>query len=315
MSMQTNNPQANCSPLGGRSPMGGTNPRAVMMRGEKPRDFQGTMKKLIGYLGSYRLLILVMMIFAMASTVFSIAGPKILGYATTKLYEGVMAKISGSGTIDFVYIGNIILLTLGLYLVSALFSYIQGWIMSGISMNITYRFRKDISDKINRMPLKYFDGTNYGEVLSRITNDVDTVSQTLNQSLTQIITSVTTVIGVLVMMFTINWQMTLVALVIVPLSFAIIGLVIGQSQKYFKQQQDYLGHVNGHVEEMYGGHIVMKAFNGEEESVKEFDGLNNTLFSSAWISQFLTGLLLPGYQFYRQPGLRSRLHPGRLPGH
>jgi ATP-binding cassette subfamily B protein len=297
MSMQTSNPQTQRGPFGGRSPMGGTNPRAVMMRGEKPRDFKGTMKKLIGYLGSYRLPILVMMIFAIASTVFSIAGPKILGNATTKLFEGVMARIGGTGTIDFVYIGNIILLTLGLYIVSALFSYIQGWIMSGISMNITYRFRKDISDKINRMPLKYFDGTNHGEVLSRITNDVDAVSQTLNQSLTQIITSVTTVIGVLVMMFTINWQMTLVALVILPLSFAIIGLVIGQSQKYFKQQQDYLGHVNGHVEEMYGGHVVMKAFNGEEQSVKEFDGLNNTLYSSAWISQFLTGLLYPVINF------------------
>ncbi len=177
------------------------------------------------------------------------------------------------------------------------FAYIQGWVMSGISMNITYRFRKDISQKINRMPLRYFDGTNHGEILSRVTNDVDTVSQTLNQSLSQIVTSVTTVIGVLVMMFTISWQMTVVALVIVPVSLGIIGLVINQSQKYFKQQQDYLGHLNGHVEEMYGGHVVMKAFNGEQKSVAQFDQINNTLFSSAWISQFLSGLMMPVMNF------------------
>ena len=283
--------------MGGQTPMGGPNPRAMMMRGEKPRDFKGTMKKLIGYLGSYRIPIVIMMLFSIASTIFSIIGPKILGSATTKLFEGVMAKISGTGTIDFDFIGNIILLTIGLYLVSALFSYVQGWIMAGISMKITYRFRKDIADKINRMPLRYFDSTNHGEVLSRITNDVDTVGQTLNQSLTQIITSVTTVVGIVIMMFTISWQMTLVALVTLPLSFGVIGMVIGKSQKYFKQQQDYLGHVNGHVEEMYGGHIVMKAFNGEEESVREFDRLNTTLYSSAWISQFLTGLLFPVINF------------------
>ena len=174
-----------------------------------------------------------------------------------------------------------------------MFSYIQGWIMSNVSMDITYRFRSDIAAKINRMPLKYFDGTSHGEVLSRITNDVDTVSQTLNQSLSQIITSVVTVVGVLVMMLTISWQMTLVALLIVPLSMVVIAVVVGQSQKYFKQQQDYLGHVNGHVEEMYGGHIVMKAFNGEADSVEQFDGLNNTLYGSAWKSQFLSGLMMP----------------------
>ena len=234
------------------------------------------------------------MIIAIASTVFSIAGPKILGQATTKLFEGVMAQIAGTGTgIDFDYIGRIILITLGLYLVSSVFSYIQGWIMSNISMDITYRFRRDIAAKINRMPLKYFDSTSHGEVLSRITNDVDTVSQTLNQSLSQIITSVVTVVGVLVMMLTISWQMTLVALLIVPLSMVVIAVVVGQSQKYFKQQQDYLGHVNGHVEEMYGGHIVMKAFNGEADSVERFDGLNNTLYGSAWKSQFLSGLMMP----------------------
>ncbi|MGD0173847.1 MAG: ABC transporter ATP-binding protein [Anaerolineales bacterium] len=276
----------------GAMPMGGGGPRA-MMRGEKPRDFRGTMVKLINYLGQYRILILVVMLFAIASTVFSIVGPKILGKATTKLFEGVMAKIAGTGTIDFGYIGNIILLVLGLYLVSALFSYVQGWIMSGVSMNITYRFRKDISQKINHMPLRYFDGTNHGEILSRVTNDVDTVSQTLNQSLTQIITSITTLIGVLVMMLTISWQMTLVALAMLPLSFLIIAAIVSVSQVFFKRQQDYLGHVNGHVEEMYGSHVVMKAFNGEEKSVEQFDGLNNTLYDSAWKSQFLSGLMFP----------------------
>jgi ATP-binding cassette subfamily B multidrug efflux pump len=241
-------------------PMGHGGPMA-MMKGEKPRDFKGTMAKLISYLGSYKLAILVVMVFAIASTVFSIVGPKILGKATTKLFEGVMAQIAGKGSIDFTYIGQIIIFVLGLYLLSTLFSYIQGWVMSGISMNITYRFRKDISQKINRMPLRYFDGTNHGEVLSRVTNDVDTVSQTLNQSLSQAITSVTTVLGVLVIMLSISWQLTLVALVMLPLSFIIISMIVKRSQVYFKQQQDYLGHVNGLVEEMYGGHAVVKAFN------------------------------------------------------
>ena len=256
------------------------------------------MRKLFSYLRAYRLQLGVAIIFAIASTVFTVVGPKILGLATTKLFEGVIAQLTGTGTgIDFAYIGNIILLMVGLYLVASVFSYIQGWIMAGVSMNVTYRFRKDISEKINRMPLRYFDGTNHGEVLSRITNDVDTVSQTLNQSLTQIITSVATVIGVLVMMFTISWLMTLVALAIIPLSFGMIALVIGQSQKYFKQQQDYLGHVNGHVEEMYGGHLVMKAFNGEAKSVEQFDEFNDTLYDSAWKSQFLSGLMLPIMNF------------------
>ena len=280
----------------GRGPMGHGGPMA-MMKGEKPRDFKGTMKKLILYLGSYRLSIVVVMLFAMASTVFSIAGPKILGNATTKLFAGVMGQIAGTGSIDFGYIGRMILWTLGLYVVSAAFAYVQGWVMSGISMNITYRFRRDISEKINRLPFRYFDGTTHGEVLSRVTNDVDTVSQTLNQSLSQIVTSVTAVIGVLVMMFTISWQMTLVAIVIMPISFGIIGLVVTQSQKYFKQQQDYLGHLNGHIEEMYGGHVVMKAFNGEQKSVEQFDQINTTLFSSAWRSQFLSGLMFPIMNF------------------
>lgn len=269
-----------------------------MMKGDKAHDFKGTMGRLIEYLGSYKTGILVVMIFAVASTVFNIAGPKILGRATTILFEGVMEKIAGTGTgIDFDAIGRIILITLALYLGSSLFGYIQGWIMSGISMDITYRFRKDIAEKIDRMPFKYFDNTSQGEVLSRITNDVDTVSQTLNQSLSQIVTSVVTVIGVLIMMLTISWQMTLVALLIIPLSMGIVVLVVRQSQKYFTQQQEYLGHVNGHVEEMFGGHLVMKAFNGEAESVKQFEGLNDTLYSSAWKSQFLSGLMMPVMRF------------------
>ena len=281
-------------PMGGRGqgPMGG-GPMALMRKGEKPRDFKGTLKKLIQYLGQYRALIIFIWLLAIASTVFSIAGPKILGKATTKLFEGVMSEIAGSGTIDFTYIGHIIITVLLLYLFSSVLAYIQGWIMSNVAMNITYRFRRDISQKINRMPFKYFDGTSHGEVLSRITNDVDTVSQTLNQSLTQIITSVTTVVGVLVMMFSISWQMTLVALIILPISFGIIGLIVGRSQVFFKRQQDYLGHINGHVEEMYGSHLVVKAFNGEAKSIAQFDQINDVLYDSAWKSQFLTGLLFP----------------------
>lgn len=277
----------------GRGPLGHGGPMA-MMRGERARDFKGTMAKLIEYLGSYKISIVIVMFFAVGSTIFTIAGPKILGKATTKLFEGVLEQISGTGSgIDFDYIGEIILITLGLYLASALFSYIQGWIMSGISMDITYRFRKDIAKKINRMPFKYFDSTSQGEVLSRITNDVDTVSQTLNQSLSQIITSVVSVIGVLVMMISISWQMTLIALLVIPISMVIIAVIVRQSQKYFMQQQDYLGHVNGHVEEMYGGHQVMKAFNGEAKSIARFDGLNDILYDSAWKSQFLSGLMMP----------------------
>jgi len=280
--------------MGGRGGMGHGPGGGMMPGGEKARDFKGTMKKLFGYLSAYKISIIIVFIFAAASATFSIVGPKILGKATTKVFEGVMGKISGTGGgIDFNYIQNIIFTLAGLYLLSSLFGYIQGWVMSGVSMKVSYRFRKDISEKINRMPLKYFESTNQGEVLSRITNDVDTVSQTLNQSLTQIITSVTTVIGVLVMMFSISWLMTLVALCIIPASMMIIMMVIRQSQKYFREQQDYLGHVNGHVEEMYGGHIVMKAFNGEKKSIERFDALNDRLYGSAWKSQFLSGMMMP----------------------
>ncbi len=286
-----NQNQPRRGPMGHGGPMGGP---MGMMGGEKARDFKGTLARLVQYLAPYRLPILVVMLFAAASTIFNIIGPKILGKATTRLFEGVMAQISGTGTgIDFPYIGNI-LITIGvLYLLSSLFTYIQGWVMSDVSAKMTYRFRKEIAAKINRMPLKYFDGTSHGEVLSRVTNDVDTVSQTLNQSLTQIITSTVTVVGVLIMMLSISWQMTLVSLVIIPLSAVVTGLVIKNSQKYFKQQQEFLGHVNGHVEEMYGGHVVMKAFNGERKSVEKFNGLNDTLYQSAWKSQFLSGLMMP----------------------
>lgn len=275
---------------------------AAMMKGDKARDFKGTMKKLIEYLGKYKLTIVIVMLFAVGSTAANIAGPKMLGKATTKLFEGVMAQLGGNGEIDFTYIGQIVGWTLGLYLLSTLFAYIQGWIMADVSTNIAYRFRSDIAAKINRMPLKYFDQTTQGEVLSRITNDVDTLNQTLSQSLSQIITSVVTVIGVLIMMLSISWLMTLAALVVIPLSGIVVSVIVKQSQKYFKQQQDYLGHVNGHVEEMYGGHIVMKAFNGEQKSIERFDTYNNTLYDSAWKSQFLSSLMMPIMMFIGNVG-------------
>ena len=281
---------------GGGGPMGGFGPRGggIQMQGEKPRDFKGTLRKFIQYIGKFKAQIVAVMIFAVASTVFAIVGPKIIGNATTKLFEGVLGIISGTGDgIDFKYIGNIILISLGLYGASALFAYIQGWIMSGVSMKVTYRFRRDISKKINRMPFKYFDNTNQGEVLSRVTNDVDAINQTLNQSLTQIITSVTTVIGILIMMLTISRIMTLVSVLIVPLSLIMIMTVVKRSQRYFTQQQDYLGHINGHVEEMFGGHNVMKAFNGEKRSIEKFNGFNNVLYGAAWKSQFLSGMMMP----------------------
>ncbi|NMB62804.1 MAG: ABC transporter ATP-binding protein [Chloroflexi bacterium] len=297
MSMQSKSsqsPRRMGGGLGHAGPGGGGPGGGMMLGGEKARDFKGTMSRLVNYLSVYKVKIIIVLLFATISTIFAIVSPKILGKVTTRLFEGVVAQIAGTGTgIDFNYIGQIILLLIGLYVVSALFSYIQGWIMTDVSMKLTYRFRKEISEKINRMPLRYFDGTSHGEVLSRITNDVDTISQTLNQSLSQILTSVVTLLGVMVMMFSISWLLTLVTLVVLPLSALFISLVVKQSQKYFKQQQDYLGHVNGHVEEMYGSHIVMKAFNGEQKSVEEFDRSNDVLYSSAWKSQFLSGLMMP----------------------
>jgi ATP-binding cassette subfamily B multidrug efflux pump len=301
MSMQDRTSSSDRRPTFGprrrRGPMGHGGPMA-MMKGDKPRDFKGAMVKLIQYLGPYRKSIVIVMLFAIASTVFTIIGPKVLGKATTKLFEGVLGQITGSGTgIDFDYIGRIILTTLALYLGSAAFSFIQGWIMANISIDISYRFRQDISRKINHLPFKYFDRVSQGEVLAHITNDVDTINQTLNQSLSQIITSTVTVIGVLIMMLTISWHMTIIALLIIPLSGVVVALIVRQSQKYFTRQQDYLGHVNGHVEEMFGGHLVMKAFNGEAKSIAQFDRLNNTLYDSAWKSQFLSGLMFPIMNF------------------
>lgn len=260
---------------------------------EKSTNFRGMMGKLFRYMGRYKWLVLLVFIFAAASTTANIVGPKILGTATTSLVNGVIAQISGTGVIDFASIGAILLEVLAIYIISAIFGFIQGWIMAGISANITYRFRQDISEKIDRLPLKYFDGTTYGEVLSRITNDVDTINQSLSQSLTQIITSVVTIIGVLIMMLTISWVMTLIALAMLPLSMILMGVVIGRTQKYFKQQQDNLGHVNGHVEEMYGGHIVIKAFNGEEKSVEKFNQLNNNWYMGSWKANFFSGLMIP----------------------
>jgi len=280
----------------GGGPMGG--PPGMLRGGEKAHDFKGTMVKLLRYLAPYKWSFVVVIVFAVAATIFTIVGPKIMGKATTKLYEGVVAQISGTGSgFDFVGIGNILLLVGGLYIVSAGFSFVQGWILNNVSMKLTYGFRKEISEKINRLPLRYFDTTNQGEVLSRVTNDIDTVSQTLNQSMTQIVSSVITMLGVLVMMLSISWIMTLITLIILPLSTIFIQFIVKRSQKYFKQQQDYLGHVNGHVEEMFSGHIVMKAFNGEKRSVEEFNKLNNTLYGSAWKSQFLSGLMMPVMNF------------------
>lgn len=279
-------------PMGGPGPMGG-----MGMMGEKARNFKGTMRQLAAYLNVYRVSISVVIFFAIASTFFMIVGPKILGSATTKLFEGVMAQLGGTGSIDFGYIGGIIGLLTILYLISSVFAYLQGWIMTGVSMKVAYQLRRDIAAKINRMPLGYFDRNSHGEVLSRITNDVETINQTLNQSLAQIISSVTLLIGVIVMMLSISWVMTLASILIIPLSMGLMVFVMSRSQKYFKQQQDYIGHVNGHVEEMYSSHNVMKAFNGEAKSIAKFEEYNATLYSTAWKSQFLTGLLMPMMSF------------------
>ncbi|MCB6571530.1 ABC transporter ATP-binding protein/permease [Eubacterium limosum] len=274
-----------------RGPMGRG---PVMASGEKAKDFKGTLKKLLAYLKPHRVAVTFVVIFAIASTVFNIVGPKILGQATTKIFEGVMDMIANTGSgIDFEGIAKILLFLVGLYIISAVFSALQGFLMTGVSMKVTYKLRENTFAKINRLPFKYFDKTSYGEVLSFLTNDIETVNQTLNQSLTQIITSVATVIGILVMMFSISWQMTLVTLCIIPLSFVFIVLVVKRSQKYFSSQQEYLGHINGHIEEIYGGHSVVQAFNNEEEAYKTFEGLNNNLYGSAWKSQFLSSLMQP----------------------
>ena len=275
-----------------RGPMG-----RGMQPGEKPKDLKKSVKKLMQYIAKYKIGIFIVMLFAAFSTIFNVAGPKILGKATTALSEGLMKKIQGTGSIDFHKIGLILLIVLALYLASALFSFVQGWIMTGITQKVCYRLRREISKKINRMPMKYFESRTYGEVLSRITNDVDTLGQGLNQSITTIITSVATLIGVLVMMLSISPLMTLIALIILPISMGLIALVTRKSQKYFHAQQEYLGHINGQVEEVYGGHLVVKAFNHEKETIDEFERTNRILYNSAWKSQFLSGMMQPIMMF------------------
>ena len=277
-------------------------PRNRMMPGEKAKDFKGTMGKLLTYLKKFLPSIVLVLVCAAASTVFSIFGPKVLGQATTKLFEGLIAMLTGTGSIDFAAIGQVLLFLACLYLISALLTYVQGWIMAGVATDLSYSMRRDISEKIDRMPLAYFDRVPNGEVLSRITNDVDTITQTLNQSLSQIVTNVTMMIGVLCMMLSISPLMTLVALCILPLSVLIVTRVVKLSQPFFRRQQEYLGHVNGHVEEMYGGHVIVTAFNGQEKSIETFDELNENLYHTAWKSQFFSGVMQPLMNFVSNLG-------------
>ena len=270
--------------------------------GEKAKDVKGTTKKLGQRLSSYKIAIIIVMIFAIGSTIFSIVGPKILGNATTEIYTGLMNKINRTGGIDFAKIGKIILFALGLYGVSTLFSMIQSYIMAGVAQKVTYKIRNELTEKINKLPMKYFDKKTNGEVLSIISNDVDTLSTGLNQSITQIITSIFTIIGILVMMFSISWEMTIVSLLILPISGVILKKVIGKSQKYFVKQQEYLGHVNGQVEEVYGGHNIVKVFGREEQAIKEFEKENEELYKSGWRSQFLSGLMHPLMNFVGNVG-------------
>ena len=270
---------------------------------EKANDFKGTTKKLIkDYLSKYKIALIIVIIFAIGSTIFMVVGPKILGNATTEIFNGIMSKLAGGAGINFEKIATILLTLLSLYIISALFSLIQGFIMTNISQKLTYKLRNDIVAKINKLPMKYFDKRTNGEVLSIITNDIDTLSQNLNQSITQIITSICTIIGILIMMFSISWQMTVVSLIILPITIVIVGTIVGKSQKYFTKQQDYLGHVNGQVEEIYGGHTIVKAFNGEKEAIKEFEKANKELYKSGWKSQFLSGLIHPIMNFIGNVG-------------
>ena len=278
-----------------RGPMGGHGMRGS---GEKAKDFKGTMRRLVSYLAKYRLSIIIVLIFAIGSVTFSVIGPKILGKATTEIFNGLVSKVSGNGTgIDFDAIKRILITLILLYVVSAVLSFIQGFIMSGISQKVAYNLRDELVKKINRLPMKYFDTRTHGEVLSRFTNDIDTLAQSLNQSLTQIITSVTTLVGVFIMMLSISVVMTFSALLVIPISLFIITFIIKRSQKYFKNQQEFLGQVNGQVEELYGGHVVVQAFNGEEDSIKEFNKINNKLYESAWKSQFLSSTMQPIMMF------------------
>ncbi|NSE73723.1 MULTISPECIES: ABC transporter ATP-binding protein [Coprococcus] len=285
---QTNNQRSFRGPRRGHGPM---------MGGDKAKDFKGTIGKLFRYIGKYKAAVVVVAIFAIGSTVFNVVCPKVLGKATTVLSEGIMNKITGNGGIDFTYIGKILLFCLGLYVLSVAFSFVQGFIMTGITQKVCYRMRREVSEKINRMPMSYFESRTYGEVLSRITNDIDTMGNGLNQSITQLITSVSTVIGVIVMMLTISPLMTLISVLILPISIMLMMFVIKKSQRFFKQQQEYVGHINGQVEEVYGGHNVIKAFNKENDVRREFHETNETLYKSAWKSQFFSGLMQPIMMF------------------
>ena len=296
----SNNENAQKNPSvkpGQRKRMMGPGGHPGMMGGEKAKDFKGTMKKLTSHLSTYKIGFIFVFLFAIGSTIFTIIGPDIMGDATTKITDGIISKIGGGKGIDFDALGKILITLIILYATGAVFSFIQGWFLTGITQKVTYNFRKQISEKIHRMPMNYFDTTSHGEILSRVTNDIDTLSQSLNQSLSQLIVSVVQIIGVLIMMISISIPMTLLALLVLPLSGVVVGKVIKKSQKYFKQQQEYLGHVNGQVEEVYGGHNIVKVFNKEEESLQEFNEKNEKLYESAWKSQFLSGLMMPVMMF------------------
>ncbi|SHJ22755.1 ABC transporter ATP-binding protein [Parasporobacterium paucivorans] len=279
---------------------------------EKAKDFKGSLKKLFAYMGRYKIAIFIVFVFAICSTVFSVVGPKILGKATTALATGLGNKIAGTGGIDFTYIGKILFTVLILYILSSGFGFVQGWIMTGITQRICYRLRREITEKINRMPMKYFESRTYGEVLSRITNDVDSLGQGLNQSITQIITSTATIIGVLIMMLSISPLMTLIAIIILPVSAGLLAFVMKKSQKFFKTQQEYLGHINGQVEETYAGHMVIQVFNKEKESIEKFNETNDVLYDSAWKSQFFSGLMHPVMMFVGNLGYAAVALSGGL---
>ena len=281
-------------------PMGGPRKGQTL---DKAKDFKGTTKKLIkNYLSKYKIGLIIVFIFAVGSTIFSIVGPKILGNATTEIFNGLVNKLSGNGGIDFGKVGSILLTVLALYVISAIFSFIQGFTMTQIAQKLTYRLRKDLSEKINKLPMNYFDKKTNGEVLSVITNDIDTLGMNLNQSVTQIITAICTLVGILIMMLSISWQMTLISIIVMPIGAFLVKIIVGKSQKYFKKQQDYLGHVNGQVEEIYSGLTVVKAFNGEEKAKEEFSKANTELYKSAWRSQFLSGLMHPIMNFVSNIG-------------
>ena len=279
-----------------------TRPRRRSRRGDKPKDFKGTIKRLLSYLGLYKIAILVVMIFAVFSTIFNVVGPKILGKATTELFNGLIAKLSGTGGIDYAKIGSILLFLMGIYALSAAFAMIQGWLMATISQKMSYKLRQDISEKINRLPLAYFESNTVGDILSRITNDVDTLGQSLNQSITQLITSICTLVGVVVMMLSISPLMTLITLIILPVTVILVVLIVKHSQKYFFAQQKYLGKIDGQIEETFSGQNIVKAFNREEAELDAFKETNTILFESAWKSQFFSGLMQPIMNFISNLG-------------